>query len=795
MSLGEPPDQMVGHRPTGERTPLHDCVEVVPDAMVALDGDGRIVFTNGHLDAMFGYSPGELVGQFIERLVPNRHGAAHQHHVRTYLQAPNPRPMGLGSRFVGLRSDGQEFQVEVSLGPVKASDAIVAVAVVRDASARDAAENKVLQNEQLLTSLVNGIADHAVFLLDPEGRILTWNPGAEAIKGYRADEIVGQQYSVFFSPEDQTAGAPEQILATARREGRFEGEGWRVRKDGSRFLAHATIDAIHDASAGVTGFAKLTRDITSAREADRLAREAESQLIIARERERAAASLEMTSRTLNAIIEASPLGIGVINKDGLAEMWNPACERIFGHSAAEVIGLDRAALSRLLAVEWREDSSRPWPSREETLGIVHEARRRRKDGGLIDVRLSHALIREAGEEPIGDLYVIEDITERKLVEQQLLQAQKMEAMGQLTGGFAHDFNNLLSIVICNLDFLIEDIEDNSSSRECALMALDASLRGAELIKQMLSFSRKQRLESLVVDVNKLVVGMTNMINSSLGEHIKVTLKNEPDLWPSLLDPTQLQTALLNLATNARDAMPDGGELLIETANSVLDEDYVRLFPDVPAGDYVMIAVSDTGRGMSAEVASRVFEPFFTTKGESKGTGLGLSMVFGFIKQSAGHIRIYSEPGFGATIRLYLPRAMVGVAEPPATGRSRGSRANDETILVVEDRIDLAISVEAVLRRAGFSPIVVYDAKSAMEIIGGDTPIDLLFTDIILGSGMNGMDLATEATARRPGLKILFTSGFAETALTGHGKTAVTDRIISKPYRSEDLLEKIAEVLG
>jgi PAS domain S-box-containing protein len=776
------------------RLGLAGFIDVLPDAMAALDGDGRIVFTNSQLESMFGFSGAELSGQFIERLIPECHRAVHRNHVRAYLQAPYTRPLGMVKKLVGLRSNGDEFPVEISLGPIKSGGTVAALAAVRDVSARVASENKILQGEQLISMLINGLVDYALFMLDPDGRVLSWNPGAETIKGYRAEEIIGQEYAVFFPPEDQEAGTPSQILATARREGRYEGEGWRVRKDGGRFLAHVTIDVIRNQSGAITGFAKLTRDITMARRAEILAREAENEQLVAEERERAAVRLEKTSRTLNAIIEASPLGIGMLNRDGVGEMWNSSCERIFGYSAQEVLGLDRAGLSQLMAVD-PLTATESWPPREETAGTVHEVRRRRKDGALIDIRIAHAPIQRPGEELIGDLYIIEDITERKIFEQQLRQAQKMEAIGQLTGGVAHDFNNLLSIVICNLDFLMEGAEPHSETQECARMALDASLRGAELIQQMLAFARKQRLEASVVQVNELVMGMANMLKRSLGEQIEITLKTAPDLWPSLLDPAQLQTALLNLATNARDAMPGGGALIIETANAVLDEDYVKAFPDVTPGDYVTIVVSDTGKGMTPDVVARVFEPFFTTKSESKGTGLGLSMVFGFIKQSSGHVRIYSEPDHGSTIRLYLPRAAPGEPDPAVMDRQPRARTNGEVVLVVEDNSDLARSVEAMLRRAGFVPIVVNDAKAALEVIEGDTPIDLLFTDIILSSGMNGIDLAAQAATLRPDLKVLFTSGFAETALTVNGKLAIADRILSKPYRRDELLEKISEVLG
>ncbi len=791
---------------------LNRFIEAAPDAMIALDGRGCVVFANRRLREMFGFPAGTLLGEPVERLIPETYGTLRPNPIRDSLNAPHAQPLERGLTCVGRHADGGEFLVEVSLSAIDGAGEAVALAAIRDASARVAAESKVHRNEQLLSSLINGIVDYAVFMLDAGGCVLTWTNGAETIKGYSVDEIIGRNVAVFFTYEDQMAGVPQQILETARREGRFEGDGWRVRKDGSQFLAHVTMDAIRDETGAISGFAKLTRDITASRRSENLAREAERWALetarlaeekdrllleterlraIADAREQAALNLLKTSETLNALIAASPLGICMLNMDGVFEIWNPSCERIYGYDAEDVIGRDHKAVSDGLAIAGEAGVDEFWPSGPSHERVDREVRRRRRDGSIATVIVSLAPIQEAGGQPIGYVLIINDVTERKFVDQQLLHAQKMEAIGQLTGGVAHDFNNLLSIIICNLEFLIEDAPPQSETRECGQMALDASLRGAELVRHMLAFARKQTLESRIVQVNDLVMGMTNMLRRSLGEHIDIVLKTDPELWPSILDASQLQTALANLATNARDAMPGGGNLVIETANATLDEDYVRPFPDVAAGDYVMVSVSDSGRGMAPDVAARAFDPFFTTKGEGQGTGLGLSMVFGFVKQSSGHIDVYSEPGHGTTIKLYLPRAAPGPEEPAAPAEGAQPRDRFETILVVEDNVDLARSVDAMLRYAGYATIVVKDAATALQIIDGPDRVDLLFTDIILASGMSGIDLAIEAAARRPDLRILFTSGFAETALTANGKTIVNDRLLPKPYRMNDLLNKVA----
>ena len=776
-------------------------MNAVPQAMIAVGSDGRILLSNHLAESLFGYGPGDLAGQPIEQLIPERHRQSHADHVRAYLAAPVSRPMGGGLKFVGLHAGGHELTIDVTLGPAPELGDAVALAVIHDATAREAAELKSRRDDQLIAALVNGILDYAVFMLDLEGRVLTWNPGGQTIKGYAPDEIVGRNFSVFFTPEDRAEGTPARLLDIARRTGRYEAEAWRVRKSGDRFLAQVTLDAVRDATGAVTGFAKITRDITVRRRQEDLARQAaqtalelEFQRNLAEANERSARSHQRTAETLQAVIDASPRGLCVIDKVGVFDVWNPACERIFGYPASEMVGRSYAEMIPKFLVDGDPDLGPTWPPRNPGQAEEREVRRRRRDGTIATVSISYAPMHMPGEESAGSAFVITDLTERRRMEAQLHQAQKMETVGQLTGGLAHDFNNLLSIIICNLEFILEDADHVSDIRECSQAALDASLRGAELIRRMLAFARKQPLERRVVRVDVLVREMFLLLERSLGANIDIALKVGVDLWPILSDPVQIQTALANLATNARDAMPEGGRLTVEIANAVLDEACVTAFPDMPAGDYVMISVSDTGKGMTSDTAHRAFDPFFTTKREGHGTGLGLSMVFGFVKQSAGDIRIYSELGHGTTIKIYLPRASnLAVPQPEPEARPQGTRS--ATVLLVEDNPNLARSVGAMLRHAGFPTLVASNAAAALVVLDDRPDVDLLFTDIILGNGPNGLALAKAAIARRPSLKVLFTSGFAETALTANGKMVVADRLLSKPYRRQDLLAKIAAILG
>jgi PAS domain S-box-containing protein len=390
--------------------------------------------------------------------------------------------------------------------------------------------------------------------------------------------------------------------------------------------------------------------------------------------------------------------------------------------------------------------------------------------------------------------VARDITERKIAEQQLLRAQKMEAIGQLTGGIAHDFNNLLTVILGNLELLEEGLPRDEKLQEWASLATRAASRGAELTRRLLAFSRQQVLEPANVDLNAIVKSLAGMITRTFGEPIEVRTTLALDLWLARIDPAQLESALLNLCVNARDAMPGGGRLTIETTNAVLDASYAQRYADVAPGEYVLLAVSDTGTGMPPEVVERVFEPFFTTKEEGKGTGLGLSMVYGFVKQSGGHINIYSEIGRGTSVKVYFPRlhdenARVGTTKV-ATTAPRGT----ETILVVEDERDVRETAVMMLESLGYKVLVAENGPAALKILEGPATVDLLFTDMVMTGGMTGLELAAKAQSRRPGLKVLYTSGYAESAVRDHEQALRDAEWVAKPYVRQRLAERVRKVL-
>ncbi len=393
------------------------------------------------------------------------------------------------------------------------------------------------------------------------------------------------------------------------------------------------------------------------------------------------------------------------------------------------------------------------------------------------------------------IFIGRDMTERLVTEDRARRSQRLEAVGQLTGGIAHDFNNLLAIVIGSLDLLQIRVARDPEAVELTEAALKAALRGADLTRQLLAFARQQPLNAKVLAMDECIAATAALLRRTLGERIEIAVDLSPDLWPALADPVQFETALVNLAINARDAMPAGGRIAIDAENFHLDEDYARQNADVTPGDYVMVAISDAGGGMSPETLARAFEPFFTTKAPGEGTGLGLSMVYGFARQSHGHVKIYSEPGRGTTVRLYLPRAEQA-GTPPADAGSPATATirQGERILVVEDNPEVREVVVAQLGALGYRVVEAANADEAMGILGREANIDLLFTDVVMPGSMSGDELARVARRQRPDLKVLLTSGFARGSMHAGTQNDFADIFLPKPYRQVELATKLRSIL-
>lgn len=512
------------------------------------------------------------------------------------------------------------------------------------------------------------------------------------------------------------------------------------------------------------------------------------------EPKRAERTLAETQRFLNTIFEHAPVPILV--KEPLTHritLVNRAYEQFLGKRREEVVGKsvhDIFPPAQAAAFAAQDDEALQSGSQTIEGDFLVDT----FGNGLRSARTTKLVVRDNDGRPQHLIVVIEDVTERKAAQEQLRQSQKMDAIGHLTGGVAHDFNNILTVITGTVEILAEGVADEPPLAAITKMIDEAATRGANLTQQLLAFSRKQPLQPREIDVNLLITETAKLLRPTLGEQVEIESILAPDAWHAMADPSQLSTALLNLSINARDAMPDGGKLTFECSNVMLDADYARINPEIEPGSYVMIAVSDTGSGIPAAIRDRVFEPFFTTKQPGRGTGLGLSMVYGFVRQSLGHIKIYSEEGHGTTIRIYLPRA--GAKSQPAASATDDANLprGQETILVVEDDDLVRDYVLAQLRSLGYATLAAQNAVVALALIDRGAQFDLLFTDVIMPGGMNGRQLADEVARRRPGVKVLFTSGYTENAIIHHGRLDPGVALLAKPYRKRELARAIRAVL-
>jgi PAS domain S-box-containing protein len=642
-----------------------------------------------------------------------------------------------------------------------------------------------IEHTQRLQLLIDGVVDHAIYLIGADGRVLSWNSGAKRLKGYEAEEIVGRPFATFFTPEDQARQVPATILAKAAASGRAETEGWRVRKDGSRFWALGVVDAIYAEQDGLIGFAKVTRDITDRRLAQQQLEQSEQRF----------------RRLVQAVVDYA---IFQLDRDGYVTTWNPGAERIKGYTAQDIIGQH---FSRFYTPDDRE-AGVPQKALETAARegkYESEGWRVRKDGSRFCAFVVIDPIRGESGELIGFAKVTRDVTERKQAErtlretqEQLAVSQKMDAVGQLSGGIAHDFNNLLMIVIGNLETAQKNAKQLPGATNLQRVlnnAMRGAQRAAALTSRLLAFSRRQPLNPKPLDVNKFLSSAVDFLQRSLGERIEMQVVGAAGLWQVEVDANQLEAALVNLAINARDAMTNGGKLTLEAGNVFVDEDYCRVNPELSPGQFVIICVSDTGVGMSPDVLSRAFEPFFTTKEFGQGTGLGLSQVYGFVKQSGGHIKIYSEIGQGTTIKIYLPR-LTGHAPETEDDKTNHQAQGEpgETILIVEDDHDVRAYLAEVLRAIGYSVLTAANADLALKSLSElTTRIDLLLTDIVM-PGWNGRQLAEEARRIRPGLSVLYMTGYSRNAVVHQGRLDAGVEFLQKPVSQSDLADRVRGIL-
>ena len=520
----------------------------------------------------------------------------------------------------------------------------------------------------------------------------------------------------------------------------------------------------------------------------------QSTLVDITEEKHAREALKRSEENFRRLMEDMAISTLIFDANWRPLFVNAAAARQFGYSSPAEMREAVASGAQLVAAEDREMLARYRTERLAggTVPSRYEFRAVHRDGHTMWMQNMTSIVQWEGRP--ASLSISLDITEHKLREDQLRQASKMEAVGQLTGGVAHDFNNLLTIILGNLELLRQQIGPADALMRLANSAMHAADRGGKLVQRLLSFSRRQSLRPQALDASRLVSDMTELLRRTLGEHVAVQVHLGERLWLAHVDRNQLENALLNLVINARDAMPEGGQLTIATENARLDAEYAARHQDVRPGDYVLLSVSDTGQGMTPEVQARAFEPFFTTKEAGRGSGLGLSMIYGFVKQSHGHVKICSEVGRGTTVELYLPRARSDSQADAAPEGTAELIGQGEHVLVVEDEPAVGELASAMLRSLGYVPLHVLDAPSALDALRAHTDICLLFTDLVLGGGMNGMELAAAARRQCPHLKVLYTSGYAEAgamqADPGNGGAP----LVPKPYRVETLARHVRQAL-
>jgi PAS domain S-box-containing protein len=651
------------------------------------------------------------------------------------------------------------------------------VATFDDITDQRRAERERDRNQTFLTTVINAVPA-TIFVQDArDRRYLLVNRAGEKYLGIPRERMIGKTPRELFSGSfaDLIEERERQFLETGAEQF-FDETRVEIPGVGKRVITTTRVPIV-DESGALQFILGVVDDVTERRRAEDAERH----------------NADILTATITSMADA----VLVIDENGQAIVANPAAKRLFG-DRPDVGSEDWAQTYQCFL----PDGATPFPAADTPL--ARAVRGESVDNLEVVVRPSDGarsthLIANGRplRDPTGGLkgavVVYRDVTEAKDTERQLRQSQKMEAIGQLTGGIAHDFNNILTVITGTIEILATGVADRPEYAAIAKMIDQAADRGAELTRHLLAFARKQSLRPSETDVSALIVDTTNLLRASLGEHIEIEALPAAAVWPALVDRSQLTTALLNLAVNARDAMANGGKLTLETRNAYLDDNGAETEGEARLGAYVMIAVSDNGSGIPAAIRDKVFEPFFTTKGVGKGTGLGLSMVYGFVKQTGGHIKISSEEGHGTTIKIYLPRAIepaVEASDAPSSELAGGR----ETILVVEDDALVRKYVTTQLRNLGYRALEAANAAEALAIADSAAEFDLLFTDIIMPGLMNGRQLADEMARRRSALKVLFTSGYTENALQDHGRLPSAVLLLAKPYRKVELARMLRQAL-
>ncbi|MBB4708812.1 hybrid sensor histidine kinase/response regulator [Xanthomonas arboricola] len=790
------------NRLADEHERLIRLFEQAPMFMAFLSGpQHRVEFANPCYSRLIGHR--DVIGKPLAEALPDLVEQGHLHRLDEVYQSGRAYAANALAYNVQAAPGGpvERRLLDLVYQPIAGADGTVSGIFVQglDITDRIGLERAVREAEVRNRQILDSVMDYAIIATDLHGLVTSWNEGAQRILGWSEAEMLGQTLERTFTPEDVER---RQILieaAAALESGSGMDERWHVRKSGQRFWANGSLMVLRDETGAAIGFVKVLRDRTAERLASEALRESERRLdALVRASSQSIFSASADWRELRQLVGEGALSDALsASLNWQQEMVHPddraRLAEAIAHSIINKTGLD--VEYRVLDADQRVGWTlmRAIPLLDEGEQIVEWFG---TAADITDKRLAEQQLRQLTET------LEERVRERSaallLAEEKLRQSQKMEAVGQLTGGLAHDFNNLLTAISVGLELLQTRIEQGKYDRleRYVEMAQSSAARATALTQRLLAFSRRQTLAPTALEVQALVQGMHDIIARTLGPSIALQLRPAADPWKVLVDAPQLENALLNLCINARDAMPDGGELTIAVANRVLDAGAAQQL-DLPIGEYVCLSVRDTGTGMSADVMSKVFEPFFTTKPIGQGTGLGLSMIYGFTRQSGGHVRIDSEVGVGTTMALYLPRFDGVLAQDeavPATEQPLRSTAPSCTVLLVEDETAIRVLMSEVLSEAGYRVIETAEGSAAVERLRSQETIDLLVTDVGLTGGLNGRQVADAGRQSRPTLPVLFVTGYAATAAVGAGQLEDGMEVLTKPFLAVDLERRVAQLL-
>jgi two-component system, cell cycle sensor histidine kinase and response regulator CckA len=745
---------------------LASIIDSAKDAILVTEGEQRITLFNPAAERMFRCSAAEAIGKRITRFIPPEYAPAGEE----MDGDPISVTLRLRTGTRGRRADGEEFPLEASVSRGEVNRRKFYAVVVRDVTERKRAEEALLKERQFIRATLDSI-QAGIVACDEKGNVTVFNRALRELYGTPDASIPPERWAVQFELYGLGSVNPltseESPLQRALRGETFRDQELRAvsRTGGPR---HHLVSGrpILTPNGRKLGAVLAIHDITEQRQADERIREQAALLDQARD--------AIIVRDLN---------------DNIL-YWNHGAESLYGWTSEEALGRNARELFSKIATAELEEAHREVLEKGSWTG---ELRQVTKDGREVIVQSRRTLLRHENGQPKAKLIINTDITEHKKLESQLLHAQRMESIGVLASGVAHDFNNLLTVISGYSEILLNQTPPESAAHAPLNEIHRAGERAAALTRQLLAFGRKQMLSPQIMNLNNLVAETERMLRRVIGAHINLDKSLDPLLWPVRADPGQIDQVILNLVVNARDAMPNGGHITIETHNNYLDAEYAQQHVDVKQGAYVVLAVTDTGAGMDNETKARIFEPFFTTKEVGKGTGLGLATVHGIVKQSGGHIEVYSEVGRGTSFKIYLPRVEDSTPERAAPD-SAPAPGGAETILLVEDGADVLELTRSALASRGYTVLPASDGEEALRIIERRTdPIDLLLTDVVMPR-MSGRELAERLTRRRPGLKVLFMSGYTDDAVVRHGVLKSGVAFLQKPFTPMALARKVRDVL-